>query len=129
MTLDQYIDSLHGSRVTVVGLGVSNRPLLRLLLGGGVDVTVRDKKLGEEEAASLEAQGCKVRRGPEYLSDLTEDVIFRTPGLLPTAPQLVAAAAKGTVLTSEMEAFCALCPCLSPLAWVAALQRQPAADE
>ena len=53
MTLDQYIDSLHGSRTAVVGLGVSNRPLLRLLLSRGVDVTVRDKKMGEEEAASL----------------------------------------------------------------------------
>ena len=48
MTLDEYIDSLRGSRVAVVGLGVSNRPLLQLLLSHGVDVTVRDKRSGEQ---------------------------------------------------------------------------------
>ena len=115
MTLDEYIDSLRGSRVAVVGIGVSNRPLLRLLLGHGVDVTARDKrtreKLGEEEAASLESLGCHLRLGEDYLADLTEDVIFRTPGLHPFTPELAAARARGAVLTSEMEAFFALCPC------------------
>ena len=108
MTLDQYIDSLRGSRVTVVGIGVSNRPLLRLLLDHGVDVIARDKrtreKLGEEEAASLEAQGCRLRLGEEYLSDLTEDVIFRTPGLHPFTPELAAAKARGAVLSPSVEA-------------------------
>ena len=32
MTLDSYIQSLHGKSIAVIGLGVSNRPLLRLLL-------------------------------------------------------------------------------------------------
>ena len=57
MTLDEYMNSLRGVSVAVVGLGVSNRPLLRLLLAAGAKVTVRDKKLGEEQAAALEAQG------------------------------------------------------------------------
>ncbi len=115
MTLDAYIDSLRGSQVAVVGLGVSNRPLLRLLLSHGVDVTVRDKrtreKFGAEDAADLESRGCRLRLGADYLAELTEDVIFRTPGLHPFTAELAEAKARGAVLTSEMEAFFALCPC------------------
>ncbi len=116
MTLDGYIDSLRGSRVAVVGLGVSNRPLLQLLLSHGVDVTVRDKRtreaFGEKEAAELESRGCRLILGEDrYLEELTEDVIFRTPGVLPTKNELAEAKACGAVLTSEMEAFFALCPC------------------
>ena len=59
MTLDSYIQSLHGKSIAVIGLGVSNRPLLRLLLDAGYTVTVRDKRtreaFGEDEAAALEA--------------------------------------------------------------------------
>ena len=115
MTLDSYIDSLRGKRVAVVGLGVSNKPLLRLLLDHGVETTVRDRrnreKFGEEDAASLKSRGCGLILGDDYLSELTEDVIFRTPGLHPFTPELSAAKERGAVLTSEMEAFFALCPC------------------
>ncbi|NCC69146.1 MAG: hypothetical protein EOM14_13325, partial [Clostridia bacterium] len=52
-----------------------------------------------------------MRLGDDYLENLNFDVIFRTPGLLPTDPNLVAAREKGAVITSEMEAFFALCPC------------------
>ena len=55
MTLDSYIQFLRGKSIAVIGLGVSNRPLLRLLLDAGYTVTVRDKRtreaLGEDEAA------------------------------------------------------------------------------
>ena len=36
MTLDSYIQSLRGKSIAVIGLGVSNRPLLRLLLDAGI---------------------------------------------------------------------------------------------
>ena len=115
MTLDSYIRSLQGKTVSIVGLGVSNRPLLRLLLGAGYAVTVRDKRtrdlFGEEEAAALEKAGCRLVLGEEYLAGLTEDVIFRTPGLHPFTPELAGAKKRGAVLTSEMEAFFAVCPC------------------
>ena len=39
MTLNAYIDGLKGKRIAVLGIGVSNRPLLRLLLDAGCDVT------------------------------------------------------------------------------------------
>ncbi len=114
MTLEEYISSLRGKKIGVVGIGVSNRPLLELLLRGGCDVTACDRgareKLGEE-AERLEALGCRLVLGPDYLKELDFDVIFRTPGLHPFTPELSAAAARGAILTSEMEAFFRLCPC------------------
>lgn len=112
MTFEEYLSSLKGKTVGVIGVGVSNRPLIEKLLERGIDVTARDKKedLGELGQA-LTAQGCKLRLGSEYLADLHEDVIFRTPGLRPDVPELAAAVAGGSVITSEMEAFFAVCPC------------------
>ena len=62
-------------------------------------------------AEELEGKGCRLRLGPDYLKDLTEDVIFRTPGMRPDLPELTAAVERGSVLTSEMEVFVSVCPC------------------
>lgn len=66
MTLDSYISSLRGKRIAVIGLGVSNRPLLERLLEAGCAVTVRDRSRREdlgEAARDLEARGCRLRLG------------------------------------------------------------------
>lgn len=114
MTIQAYLESLRGRQVTVIGLGVSNRPLLRLLTAAGAHVTVRDKKTREQlgEAAALpESQGVTLVTGPDYMEDLRADVVFRTPGLRPDHPGLLAAAADGAEITSEMEVFFSVCPC------------------
>ena len=114
MTLTDYIDSLKGKRIGVVGLGVSNRPLLELLLDGGCTVTGCDKATREKLggiAESWEQRGCTLRLGEDYLKNLDFDVIFRTPGLHPDVPELAAARERGALVTSEMEIFFRLCPC------------------
>ena len=114
MTLREYVDSLQNKTVAVLGIGVSNTPLIRLLLDSGIRVTACDKRTREELGAlahELEGAGCTLRLGPDYLEGLHEDVIFRTPGLRPDVPQIAAAVANGSVLTSEMEAFFQVCPC------------------
>ena len=112
MDFEAYLTALRGKTVSVIGIGVSNRPLIEKLLEKGVAVTARDKKesLGEL-GAELAAQGCKLKLGEDYLKDIHEDVIFRTPGLRPDVPQLAAAVANGSMLTSEMEEFFRVCPC------------------
>ena len=114
MTLQEYIASLRGRTVAVIGIGVSNTPLLRLLLREGIAVTACDRsdraKLGAL-AEELEAAGAVLRLGDGYLQGLDQDVIFRTPGLRPDVPELAAARARGSVITSEMEAFFRVCPC------------------
>ena len=114
MTLQEYIASLRGRTVAVIGIGVSNTPLLRLLLREGIAVTACDRsdraKLGAL-AEELEAAGAVLRLGDGYLQNLSQDVIFRTPGLRPDVPELEAARARGSVITSEMEVFFQVCPC------------------
>ena len=114
MTLREYVDSLRNKTVAVLGVGVSNTPLVRLLLQNGVSVAVCDKRTRQQMGAladELERGGCTLRLGPDYLEGLHEDVIFRTPGLRPDMPQIAAAVSDGSVLTSEMEAFFQVCPC------------------
>ena len=111
--LDAYFSNLKNKRVLVLGVGVSNRPLVRLLLRYGIDVTCCDKTPREKldaEVLELEAQGAKLHIGDGYLDGLSGDVVFRTPGLHPDTPQIKALRESGAVITSEMEAFFALCP-------------------
>ena len=42
--LEQYLGGLSDKRVGVIGAGVSNMPLIRMLRAAGVRVTVHDKK-------------------------------------------------------------------------------------
>lgn len=111
---EQYFLSLVGKKIVVLGLGVSNRPLARLLLHYGCDVTGCDKTPREQldqEILELETAGCHLRVGDAYLDDLTADVVFRTPGMHPENPALVTLRNSGAKITSEMEIFFELCPC------------------
>ena len=114
MSLDEYVQSLNDKSIAVIGIGVSNTPLIEQLCSHGCDVTACDKRTKEqmgEEAARLKALGAKLKLGEDYLEDLHQDVIFRTPGLMPFDPHLMAAKERGSLITSEMEVFFALCPC------------------
>ena len=114
MEFEQYLDSLQGKTVAVIGIGVSNRPLIELLAARGISVTARDRQQRQalgDYAGHLEAMGCRLCLGEEYLDGLNEDVIFRTPGMRPDVPELAAAVARGSTLTSEMEVFFEVCPC------------------
>ena len=112
-TIQEYLSELSGRRVTVIGMGVSNIPLIKLLLRAGVKVTVRDRSPRErlaEQAQELESLGAKLILGEEYLQNLDGSIIFRTPGLSPNTPELLEAAQRGISLSSEMEVFFQTCP-------------------
>ena len=114
MTLSEYAESLKNQKIAVIGIGVSNLPLIELLLEHGCGVTACDLRTREQmgaEAERLEALGAKLRLGPDYLENLDQDILFRTPGLMPFDPHLEAAKARGALITSEMEVFLSLCPC------------------
>ena len=112
--LDSYFETLRGKQILVLGVGVSNRPLVRLLLQHGLPVTCCDKTPREKldpEVLELEQAGAKLHLGERYLDGLSGDVVFRTPGLHPDTPQIKALREGGAVITSEMEAFFQVCPC------------------
>ena len=114
MTFSEYLDSIHEKTVAVIGIGVSNRPLIEALARAGVAVTACDKKSREdlgEYGDHLEAMGVRLHLGPDYLKGLRQDIIFRTPGMRPDVPELLEAATHGSEITSEMEVFFQVCPC------------------
>ena len=111
---EEYFSSLKDKKIAVLGLGVSNRPLVRLLLEFGCDVIGCDKTPREkldDEVLALEKAGCKLHVGETYLDGVEADIVFRTPGMHPANPAIEALRARGAEVTSEMEVFFEVCPC------------------
>lgn len=114
LTLGEYLSSIKNKRVAVVGIGVSNTPLIKRLLREGISVTACDKKVKEQLgtlADELSAMGAKLQLGETYMEELDHDVIFRSPGIRPDVPAFLKAQSKGSLVTSEMEVFFQVCPC------------------
>ena len=112
--LDEFKQTIKGKTVSVIGIGISNLPLIKYLVSlGAGEVHACDRrdreKLGDI-ADNLEDIGVKLHLGADYLDYLTGEYIFRTPGLRYDVPQLIAARERGAIVTSEMELFCRICP-------------------
>ncbi len=108
---ETYFRALQGKRIAVLGLGVSNRPLVKLLLEFGCDVTGCDRTDRDKIDREVLELGCKLSLGEHYLEGVEADILFRTPGMHPGNPAIRTLAAKGAKVTSEMEVFFEVCPC------------------
>ena len=114
MTIDQKLEQFKNKRIAVLGLGVSNRPLVKLLLAAGCTVTGCDRIAREKldaEVLELEKLGCALSLGDTYLDNVEADILFRTPGMHPAHPAIEALRSRGAMVTSEMEVFFEVCPC------------------
>jgi len=110
----EFKEFIKGKKVAVVGIGVSNIPLIDFLVKLQAVVTAFDKKtygvLGKV-ATNFEENGVKLVLGEDYLNNLTGfDVIFKTPSMRIDNPALLKAKQEGTYITSEMEEFIKYCP-------------------
>lgn len=96
-------------KVAVVGIGVSNIPLINFLLDLGAVVTAFDQKAKEdlgEVAEDFNKKGVKLELGEGYLNNLTGfEVVFKTPSMRIDSEALVKAKNEGAYITSEMEEF------------------------
>ena len=115
--LAEYKAFLKGKTASVIGVGISNIPLIDFLLENGVTVTARDKKDREKLIANprldmqrLEKAGARFITGENYLSDIKEQIVFKSPGVRFDKPEILEAYRNGSLITSEMEAFLSLCP-------------------
>jgi UDP-N-acetylmuramoylalanine--D-glutamate ligase len=105
---------IKNKNTAVVGIGVSNRPLIDFLLKLGANVSAFDRKdestLGDI-ANILRDKGVKLVLGEKYLDKLNGfDVIFKTPSMRIDSPALLKAKESGAYITSEMEEFVKYCP-------------------
>ena len=106
-------EKIKGKKIAVLGLGISNIPLIDFLLKFDVSITAFDKREKDQLGKvydDLKKSGIEVVTGENYLNYLNHDIIFKTPGMRPDIPQLNAAKEKGSMITSEMELFFELCP-------------------
>ncbi len=103
-----------GKSVVLLGAGVSNMPLAKILIEAGAHLIVRDRKnmqaLGEA-GEHLQNMGAQMILGEDYLENIKGDYLFRSPGFRPDLPQLLQARDGGCVITSEMEMFLEHTPC------------------
>ncbi len=111
----QFFEDLKGKKVAFIGIGVSHRQLIEMLLKKGIDICICDRKSQEElgeDYINLREMGAEFSLGDEYLNSIWgADIIFRTPGMYYNHPALIKARQMGKIITSEMEIFFRLCPC------------------
>ncbi|MBR2952091.1 MAG: UDP-N-acetylmuramoyl-L-alanine--D-glutamate ligase [Clostridia bacterium] len=108
------LDDVISSPIAVLGLGISNLPLILFLLDHGAkEITARDKKPFDELAPAVKAlaeRGVHFVCGEDYMDHLTEKTVFRSPGVYPFGEALARVRANGGRVTSEMQLFFDLCP-------------------
>lgn len=108
-------DIYHGRKVAVIGLGISNTPLIEYLHNLNAIVTAFDKRteeaINQDLLNKIKEYGMNTSLGEKYLEKLVDfDIIFRTPGCRPDLPEIVAELERGAILTSEIEMVMELCP-------------------
>ncbi len=108
MSIEKIKNYINGRSCAVLGLGVSNLPLVRLLCREGVDVTIYDKcspeQLGDE-AVALRDAGVRFIVSDKNFDGIAERLIFRSPGIRPDTRGIREAIQGGAELISEMELF------------------------
>lgn len=104
---------INGKKVGVVGIGVSNIPLINFLVELGANVTAFDMKTEEqlgETAVDFKQKGVSLSLGKNYLDALTGfEVVFKTPSMRIDCDALVRVKNEGAYITSEMEEFVRYC--------------------
>ena len=114
--LEKFEKTLSNQKIAVIGLGVSNIPLIDYLFNNHADVSVFDdreeEKLSKEVISKIKSYGFKQYLGARNLENLKGfDLIFRSPSCLPTKPELVKEANRGAIITTEIEQLMKLAPC------------------
>ena len=113
--LEEFNNYLRGKRVAVIGLGVSNTPLIKYLYNYGANIAVFDNKdidkLDKEVLDKIYEYNIEFHFGENDLSKLIGfDIIFRSPTCRPDLPEISAEVERGAILTSEIEMLLELCP-------------------
>ena len=114
--LKEFNEYIKNKKVAIIGLGVSNIPLIEYLQKLGSDITLFNNKpissLDKQVIDMIYNYKLKFSFGENYLSKLINfDVIFRSPSCRPDLPEIQKAVQEGAILTSEIELVLKLCPC------------------
>ena len=113
--LNEFNEYIRYRKVAIIGLGVSNLPLLDYLYEKKANVTVFDEreydKIPKDIIDKITKYGFILHLGNDCLQYLKNfNVIFRSPSCLPTKPELVEEANRGALVTTEVELLMEMCP-------------------
>lgn len=114
--LTLFKEDLKDKKIAVIGLGVSNLPLIGYLSKLGCDITLFDKRtlndMKDDVREVIENNAVNLSLGADYLNKLEGfDIIFRSPSFLPTNPYLIKEKERGALVTTEVEMVIKLAPC------------------
>ncbi|MBQ2938669.1 MAG: UDP-N-acetylmuramoyl-L-alanine--D-glutamate ligase [Clostridia bacterium] len=114
--LEEFNEYIRFRKVAVIGLGVSNLPLLDYLYEKKAQVTVFDERVIDEIPQNvmnkITTYGFSFSFGKNCLEKLIGfNIIFRSPSCLPTKPELQKEAIRGAIVTTEVEMLMEMCPC------------------
>ena len=113
--LNEFNDYIRYRKVAIIGLGVSNLPLLDYLYEKKATVTIFDEReynqIPKDVISKITNYGFILHFGKDCLKYLNNfNVIFRSPSCLPTKPELIAEADRGAIVTTEVELLMEMCP-------------------
>ena len=113
--LEEFNQYIKNKKVAIIGLGVSNLPLLDYFHDCQANVTIFDEKdidnVPKEIMDKITMYAMEFSLGPKCLQKLIGfDLIFRSPSCLPTRPELLAEAQRGAIVTTEIEMLMKMCP-------------------
>ena len=114
--LEQFEKDIENKKVAVIGVGVSNIPLIDYLHEKKADVSVFDdreeEKISKDILEKLKKYNFKYYFGTRNLDNLHGFyLIFRSPSCLPTKPELEKEAQRGAIVTTEIEQLIKMAPC------------------
>ena len=107
-TFPEFLDSVKNKNVSVVGVGISNTPVISLLAKAGANVCAYDKNSEQDLgdiAHELRNIGVKLVCGENYLDNLSGDIIIKTPGMRYDNPALVDGAIMCSVIRCVLDLF------------------------
>lgn len=115
LKLKEFNSSLKGKKVAILGLGVSNLPLIDYLYEYGANVSLFDEKEYDKLSSIIQEKINKYNLncvlGNNYMERLKGfDIIFRSPSILPTRKELIEEANRGCLVTTEIEMLMKLIP-------------------
>ena len=114
--LEEFNNYLKNKKVAIIGIGVSNIPLIEYFHDLKSKVTVFDNKeideIDKDVMKKIVDYGMEFSFGKDYLNKLNGfDIIFRSPSCLPNKPELVREQERGAIVTTEVEMVLELTPC------------------
>ena len=106
--LEEFNSRLVGKKIAIIGLGVSNMPLLDYFKDIDCEVSIFNEG---DINVDLSNYNYKVYTGSDCLNNLVGfDIIFRSPSCLPNRPEIIAEKERGCYVTTEIEEVIKLSP-------------------